>query len=75
MKSNNTPRIFGSVAKFAAGDTSREAVVADRYLVVDDTIGESIGTFRHRTNKDTYTFIVSYSIHIISNRYDFSVET
>ncbi len=50
---NNVPDVFGSVAELAAGNASRETVVADGNLLVYVFVGEVVGTLGHGTDKDT----------------------
>jgi hypothetical protein len=73
--SNDVPYIFGSVTEFAAGDTSRQTVVANGYLLIHVLVGKGISTLSHGTNEDTDALVGRQVRHVVPDAHHGRVKT
>lgn len=63
------------MAELAASHASRQTVVTDRDLFVHEFVGESIGTFSHRSDENTDALVRLELLHVFSDLHDFCVKT
>jgi hypothetical protein len=75
FSSDDVPRVFASVAEFAASDTGAKAVIADTDRFVLESVGEIVFAFGHGTNEDADAFRGLKFVDIISDSYHLGVET
>lgn len=63
------------MAELAACNTGRQAVVADRDLVIDICVGKIVGTFRHGADKDADALLGVQAVDIAADGLHLSIET
>jgi len=63
------------VAELTAGNTGRETVVADAYLLIDVSVGEVVRALGHGTHENADRFVRAEIIDVLANPYDRCVET
>ena len=68
------PRILSGVAELAARDAGREAVVADRDLLVHVGVGEVVGALGHGAHKDADALVPPKRVDVIANPHQRRVE-
>ena len=74
IPSNDVPSVLCSVTKFAACNTSTQAVVADTYCFLFEAIGKIIFTLGHSPNENAYALVRRQGIDIIPHSYYLSIE-
>lgn len=72
--SKNVPSILGSMAKLAAGNTSRKTEVADGDLLVNVCVGKVVRALGHGTNEDADALVRLEPIDVGPDVGDRSVE-
>lgn len=63
------------MAEFAAGDTGRQAVVADGDLLVHEGIGKIVGALGHGSDKDADALVLVERVDVVAHTHDALVKT
>lgn len=72
---DDVPGIFCSVAKLGACHTSGETEVADGDLLVDELVGEIVGSLRHGADEHADALIWFQGLHILPDLDNRRIET
>lgn len=63
------------MAKLATSDAGRKTEVADRYLLIDKLVGESVGALGHGSDEDADALLGTYALYPVTNSHQRSIET